>query len=203
MVNQFSTATSILRGYDADQACGVARVLVGSKVKNMEIALNTDGAFETIRALSEGFSDKLNIGAGTVLTLEQLKRAADAGACFVLAPSMMSQEMVDFCHENSILCIPGAYSPSEIRECFQRGADIVKVFPANELSKSYARKVCEPLGDLKLMAVGGVNEKTLPEYLAGGYAYVGSAGGIFKKADILAGNEDAMRASLKAFEAGL
>ena len=139
---ELSVATGIYRGYTYEQVRTVAEVLLDATyVKNMEVTLNTESAIDSIRKLSDEFGTRLNIGAGTVLDLESLKRAVDAGARFALAPDMMTSEMIDFCNENDIVSIPGAYTPSEIRECFRRGCDVVKVFPANELSHSYAKKV--------------------------------------------------------------
>lgn len=198
---RLSVTTGIFRGYTYEQVRVAAGVLLDSRhVRNMEITLNTEGAFETIRRIVDEFGGRLNIGAGTVLDLEGLKRAADCGARFALAPDMMTQEMLDYCRENDIVSVPGGYTPSEIRELFRRGADVVKVFPANELSHGYARKVCEPMGDLPLMAVGGVNAENVVEVIEGGYAYVGTAGGIFRKADLVACDEGALRASLEIFD---
>lgn len=196
-------ATVILRGYTYEQVRLIAEELVGSKVKNMEITLNTEDAITTIRKISAEFGDRLNIGAGTVLTYEELVAAIDAGAKFVLSPNMMSPEMLAYCKEKGVISVPGGYTPSEISTLFAQGADIVKVFPANELSHSYAKKVCEPLGDLPLMAVGGVNTENVKEIFKGGYQFVGTAGGIFKKQDLLDLNREAIRVSIQAFEAQL
>lgn len=195
--------TVILRGYSYEQVRTIAKVLVGSKVKNMEITLNSRDAYTTIKKIYTEFHDDLNIGAGTVLSLEELKHCVDSGATFVLSPNMMTKEMLTYCKKHNVISVPGAYTPSEIAECFKNGADIVKVFPANELSKGYAKKVCEPLGNVPLMAVGGVNEKNAHEHFNGGYAYVGSAGGIFKKKDILSENIVGLKRSLEVFERGL
>lgn len=204
MKAKLSVATGIYRGYSYDQVKAVAEVLLGSRyVRNMEVTLNTEGCFETIEKLSNEFGEKLNIGAGTVLDIGNLKHAVACGARFALAPDMMTSEMVTYCNDNDIVSIPGAYTPSEIHECFRRGCDIVKVFPANELSHSYANKVREPLGDLKLMAVGGVNAGNVDEVFAGGYSYVGSAGGIFKKQHIVEMDSEALAADLASFEAGI
>ena len=94
------------------------------------------------------------------------------------------------------MSVPGAFTPTEIAHAFALGADIVKVFPANEVSYSYAKKVCEPLGNLPLMAVGGVTTENIAEVFAGGYAYVGTANGIFNKNDILAENKTALKQSV-------
>ena len=204
MKRNLTVATSILRGYDYSQVRDVVSTLVGSKVVgNVEITLNTEDAIETIRKISDEFGDKINVGAGTVLDYHHRVLACEAGATFVLAPDAMTREMLDYCQKNDVVSVPGAFTPSEIREQFRRGADVVKVFPANEVSYGYAKKVCEPLGDLPLMAVGGVNAGNVAEVLDSGYTYVGSAGGIFKKQDILSHNLAGMRDSLAAFEAAV
>ena len=132
--------------------------------------------------------------------LDELKQVQAAGAVFALSPRMMSKEMLDFCKEHNMVSVPAGFTPSEVGELFDNGADIVKIFPANELSLSYAKKLCEPMGNLKLMAVGGINKNNVREAFESGYQYVGSAGGIFRKEDIKAGNLDSMRKSLKEFE---
>ena len=199
----FGSVTQILRGYTYEQVRLVVSLLVGSKVHNVEITLNSDDPHTIIRKISAEFSDHLHIGAGTVLTLNELRNAVNAGATFVLSPTMMSQEMFDFCKEKGIRSVPGAFTPSEIRQCFLDGADIVKVFPANEVSHTYASKVLEPLGSYPLMAVGGVTAANVKEVFSGGYSYVGTAGGIFKKKDIIEMNVKALKEELQIFEENL
>lgn len=195
--------TVILRGYNYEQVRTIAQTLADNSrsVKNIEITMNTENALEIIRKISKEFGDKLSIGAGTVVTYEDLVAAIDAGAKFVLSPVSYTKKMLDYCKEHNVISIPAALTPSEIYNQFSLGADIVKVFPANEFSHSYAKKVCEPLGNLPLMAVGGVNASNVKEILSsGGYTYAGSAGGIFKKEDIKAQNVDGLKESLKLFE---
>lgn len=198
---KFSKITIILRGYSLQEVDSVAQVLLTSKhIKNIEVTLNSPNALEIIAALNTKYRDQLNIGAGTVLSLEDLQAAIKAGARFVLSPVTMSKEMIDYCLEHDVIAIPGAYSPSEIYQQHQLGAQIIKVFPANELSKTYAKKVIEPLGHINLMAVGGVNESNLLEHFAGGYSHIGSAGGIFNKSYILKQDIQAMSQSLAVFD---
>lgn len=198
---QISKVTMILRGYNYEQVKCVAEVLQHSTyVKNMEITLNTEGAYEIIKKIADEFQGSLNIGAGTVQTYDELVKAVENGAKFVLSPRKMTRKMLEYCKSHDVISIPGAFTPSEIAESFEDGADIVKVFPANELSLGYARKVCEPMGDLKLMAVGGVNRNNVKEALSSGYQYVGTAGGLFKKDDIKALDKEKLMASLELFE---
>lgn len=197
-----SQATVILRGYTYEEVRCVARVLkeVDSPyVRNMEITLNSEDPYTTIRKIAEEFGQVLNVGAGTVQTYDELVLAIDAGAAFVLSPRQMSKQMLDYCKEKGVLSVPGSFTPSEIAESFANGADIVKVFPANEVSYSYAKKVCEPMGDLALMAVGGVNRANVKEVFASGYQYIGTAGGLFNKADIKAQDVEKMKESLTLF----
>lgn len=196
MNKPFSAVTQVLRGYTYNQVKAVVEVLVDSPVHNVEVTMNTPEAALLLQKLSSEYGSDINIGAGTVLTLEELQIAHKAGATFVLSPTLLSKEMFDYCKEHEILSVPGAFTPTEIAHAFALGADIVKVFPANELSYGYAKKVCEPLGNLPLMAVGGVTTDTIAEVFAGGYAYVGTANGIFNKNDILTENKIALKHSL-------
>ena len=196
-----SEVTMILRGYSYEEVRCVANVLVESKyIRNMEITMNTEDALGTIKKIAEEFQGILNIGAGTVQTYDELVLAVDAGAKFVLSPRMMTKQMLNYCKEKGVISIPGAFTPSEIAKSFEDGADIVKVFPANEVSLSYAKKVCEPMGDLTLMAVGGITASNVKKAFESGYTYVGSAGGIFSKKDIQSKDVDKLKNSLANFE---
>lgn len=198
---QLSKVTVILRGYSYEQVEVVASVMAKSKIiNNIEVTLNTENALSIIKKISEKYSEVLNVGAGTVLTMSDLKGAIEAGAKFILSPVTMSKNMIDYCIQNDVIAIPGATTPSEIYCMHQFGAPIVKVFPSNEFTYNYAHKIVEPLGQLQLMAVGGVNHKTVNNYFDGGYTHVGSAGGIFNKEDIILMNESALIKSLRDFE---
>ena len=194
--------TVILRGYTYEQVKTVCDVLkMGTKVKNVEITLNTEGALDTIQKIVSQYQGELCIGAGTVIDFDDLKAVISLGVSFVLSPVGFSKEMIIYCKEHHVISIPAAFTPSEIYHQIQMGADIIKVFPANEVSWNYAKKVCEPLGTLPLMAVGGINSGNVNEALTkGGYTFSGSAGGIFKKEDILQQNQENLKKSLLIFE---
>ena len=200
----FGKVTMILRKYTYEQVRSVAEVLLDSQyVRNMEIALNTENAYDIIRKISAEYRGRLNIGAGTVQTYDELLKAIDAGAEFVLSPRMMTEQMLQHCRDQGILSVPGAFTPSDIADQIEKGADIIKVFPANELSFGYAKKVCEPLGDLALMAVGGIHRDNVKEALASGYRYVGTAGGLFPKEAILSMDQEKLAENLRLFETAL
>lgn len=198
---KLSPVTMILRGYTYEEVRCVAEVLLASTyVRNMEITLNSEDPYTTIRKIADEYGARLNVGAGTVQTYDELVRAIDAGATFVLSPRMMTREMLAYCRKMNVISVPGSFTPSEIAQSIADGADVVKVFPANELSTGYAKKVIEPMGKLALMAVGGVNRSNVREHLENGYGFVGTAGGLFAKADIKALDKAKLQASLEAFE---
>lgn len=194
----------IARGYTYPQVKNICQVLTYSKkIKNIEIALNTQNAYEILEKIIKDFKDQLHIGAGTVLNRNQLERVIQLGVEFVLSPVTMTYEMIHLCHIHHVIAIPGAYSPSEIFEQKCLGADIIKVFPVNQMSKDYAKKILEPLGNISLMAVGGVNKENVQSYFNEGYQYVGTLGGIFDKEDIIECHFENMLKSLRQFESML
>lgn len=197
-----SPITMILRGYNLEEVKTVAETLLESRyVRNMEITLNTDNAYDIIREIAQAYGDRLNVGAGTVQTFDELKLAIEAGATFVLSPRIMTQDMLNYCKEHDVLAVPGAMTPSEIAQSYIDGAFAIKVFPSNEFSLNYANKVKEPMGDIPLMAVGGINKDNVAQAFEGGYDYVGTAGGLFAKEDIKSHNKEVLKTSLKQFEA--
>ena len=134
MNKPFSAVTQVLRGYTYNQVKAVVEVLVDSPVHNVEVTMNTPEAASLIQKLSSEYSSDINIGAGTVLTLEDLRTAHKAGATFVLAPTLLSEEMFDYCKEHEILSVPGAFTPTEIAHAFALGADMSKYSPQMRLA---------------------------------------------------------------------
>ena len=199
-VKDFPKVTVILRGYTYSQIRTVVKNLIGTELKAVEITMNTPGALDCIQKISEEFGDKILIGAGTVLTYEEAQQSIEAGAAFLLAPTVFSKEILDLCKEKGVVSVPGAFSPSEIYRSFEDGADIVKVFPAARLGSKYLTDIHAPLGKLPLMVVGGVNTGNLEEYFRAGASYAGIASGIFNKDDILQENEVNLKESIKAIE---
>jgi len=179
------------------------KALSQTNIRSVEITLNTDGAIDMIREFSKEFGDTMTVGAGTVTNLKQAKEAITAGARFILSPVVLSKEIMDLCKEYSVISVVGAMTPSEISKSFEDGADIVKVFPAISCGTRYFKDVKAPLGDLPLMAVGGVNKENAAEFLANGANYLGIGSGIFKKEDVENENLQGLVESIKEFEGKL
>lgn len=199
-VKDLSPVTVILRGYGYDVVRNVCEAILPSKyIKNIEITMNTEGAIECIEKISAQYGDRLNVGAGTVTTLEQAKTSIEAGAQFLLAPVVLSKEIIDYAKSKGVVTISGAYSPTEIWQALQNGSDVIKVFPISNVCDTYFKDVKAPLGEFPLMAVGGVKLSNAKELLQRGASHLG-LGGVFSK-DVLKANDlEAMKKEALAFD---
>ncbi len=121
----------------------------------------------------------LKIGAGTVLNINSAKMAIDCGAKFILSPTVMPDDVISYCKQSSVFVVSGAYSPTEIWSAYEKGSDIVKVFPARDLPSSYVKDIKAPLGNLPLMAVGGVSLSNCRSFFEHGFQYVGVGSSLF------------------------
>ncbi|MFI5193401.1 MAG: bifunctional 4-hydroxy-2-oxoglutarate aldolase/2-dehydro-3-deoxy-phosphogluconate aldolase [Chitinophagales bacterium] len=142
-----------------------------SGLTSIEITMNSDGAEDIIRYAALRYKDHLNIGAGTVCSLDDLDRALLAGAQFIVTP-VMEEDIIRRCKEIGIPVFPGAFTPSEIYSAWKSGADMVKVFPASMLGPQYIRELRGPLNQVKLMPTGGINSDNATAFLRAGASAV-------------------------------
>ena len=146
-------------------AAPLAKALVEGGLPCAEVTFRTDAAAESIRIMTEAYPDML-VGAGTVLTTEQVDRAVEAGAKFIVSPGF-DPEIVDYCIEKNIPVFPGCISPSEVAQAVKRGMEVVKFFPAEQAGGlTMIKAMAAPYNMLKFMPTGGINTKNLKEYLA-------------------------------------
>ena len=166
---------AILRGCEPQRVPDIVSALAEGGVKLLEITLNSPGALELIRRVSETMGDRLLVGAGTVLTAAEAEMAIDAGARFILSPTL-DFETIGVTKELGAVSIPGAFTATEVLAAWRSGADIVKVFPAS-VGASYIRDLRGPLPQIRLMPTGGVNLTNIRDFrAAGAVAYgIGSA----------------------------
>lgn len=134
---------------------------------------------EKIAALKAVFGETMKIGAGTVLSVEEVRAAHDAGAEFIVSPDSDPEVIAETKHLG-MASIPGAMTPSEIKRAWALGADIVKLFPADDLGYHYIQNLKGPLPHIPLMATGGVNPATIPEFLSRGILAVGTGITVFR-----------------------
>lgn len=149
---------------DAKDARPLAQALVEGGLAVAEVTFRTEAAEESIRIMTEAYPDML-VGAGTVLTVEQVDRAVAAGARFIVSPGF-DPEIVDYCLEKNIPVYPGTVTPTEVAQAVKRGLTVCKFFPAEQFGGvSTIKALAAPYTMVKFMPTGGVNLKNLREYL--------------------------------------
>ncbi len=165
---------AILRGIPEGDVLKIASALYEGGIKLVEVTLNSPGAFSLIEELSHTFENKMLIGAGTVLTVTNARSSIKAGARFLISPTL-DIDVIKTAKDHDVVSIPGAYTPTEIYMAHKNGADIVKVFPAQ--NPEYIKDILAPLNHITLMPTGGVNINNISAFQkAGGSAFgVGSS----------------------------
>ncbi len=151
--------------HDAKDAEPLAEALVEGGLPCAEVTFRTEAAEESIRCMAAKYPEML-VGAGTVLTIEQVDRAVNAGAKFIVSPGF-DPEIVDYCIEKKIPVFPGCITPSEVTQAVKRGLKVVKFFPAEQFGGvATIKAMAAPYGMVKFMPTGGINAKNLKEYLS-------------------------------------
>jgi len=169
---------AILRGIHPDHAVEIAGALQQGGVRLLEITLNSPDALAVIGKLAAAMGGGLCIGAGTVLDAGQAKAAIDAGARFILSPTL-DLDTIQETRQMGAVSIPGAFTPTEILTAWRNGADIVKVFPAS-VGVPYFRDLRGPLPFIPLMPTGGVNLDNIREFQSAGAVAFGIGSGLVR-----------------------
>lgn len=175
----------IARGVPDEAILDVAGALVNGGILLLEATFNQSlpdpltANKHTIALLCRAMGRSLAIGAGTVLTVAQVQAACDAGASYIISPNT-NPAVIAETKRLGLISIPGAMTPTEIALAWELGADMVKVFPADDLGFHYLRNIKAPLSHIPIMATGGVNPETIPEFLAAGAAALGTGISIIK-----------------------
>lgn len=150
---------------DVEKAVPMARALASGGIPCAEITFRTAEGEEAIRRITEECPDML-VGAGTVLTTEQVDRAIDAGAKFMVSPGF-NPKVVDYCLQKGTLITPGCSSPSDMEQAIERGLEVVKFFPAEQSGGlAYIKAVAAPYPMIRFMPTGGIGPGNLQQYLA-------------------------------------
>jgi 2-dehydro-3-deoxyphosphogluconate aldolase/(4S)-4-hydroxy-2-oxoglutarate aldolase len=199
-LTKFPKVTVILRGYDYEQVRCVVKNMVGTKLGAVEVAMNTPSAAQTIERVAREFGDDVLVGAGTVISAARAYAAVEAGARFALSPICFTEEIFSICKANGLMTVPSAFSPSEVWNMFEMGADIVKIFPAGTLGPKYVKDIQAPLDSIPIMVVGGVNGDNCQEFFDEGASYAGIGSGIFDPKHIVKMDDKGLKADIKAFE---
>lgn len=150
---------------DVKDALPLAKALYEGGLPCAEVTFRTDAAEESIRIMAEQFPNML-VGAGTVLTTDQVDRAVAAGAKFIVSPGL-NPKIVRYCVEKNIPITPGTTNPSDIEQAIECGLEVVKFFPAKQYGGLPAIKaLAAPFPSMRFMPTGGVNQENIQEFLS-------------------------------------
>lgn len=178
---------------DRSNAEPAAKAILAGGINVMEITFRTSAAEDSIRIAAEKCPEML-VGAGTVINLDQCRRAVHAGAGFIVSPGF-DEEVVSWCVENDIFVIPGCVTPSEIMAAMKLGLNVVKFFPANVYGGLSAMKaLAGPFGNIKFIPTGGINTRNLRDYMSEPFVLAVGGSWICSNADISAGNYEKITA---------
>ena len=171
---------AIVRGLNIEQAVSVAKAINQGGIKLIEVTFNqkNPSSFnDTVMAITQIKQDcpEMCVGAGTVLTIEQVELAKSAGAEYIVSPDT-DEEVIKRTVELDMVSIPGAYTPSEAKKAHNAGADFVKLFPCSSVASLKAIKA--PMSHIKFLAFGGVSAHNAKEFIKAGAVGVGVGGSL-------------------------
>ena len=195
---------AIVRGVYGEDCVNLARALCEGGIELLEVTFDQskpellERTSDTIRQLVQALGDKMIFGAGTVTTVEMLELARNAGAQFVVSPDT-NEAVIKATVAAGMVSMPGALTPTEIVTAHRYGADFVKLFPAGTQGTGYLKAVTAPLNHIRILAVGGVNEKNVADFLAAGAVGAGVGGNLVNKNWIKNGEFDKITALAKEF----
>ena len=176
----------IVRGVQSEKLIPLAEAMYDGGIRLLEITYSADGSVSdedtaaNIKALADHFGDRMYIGAGTVLTEKQVKLTKEAGGCFIISPDTNS-DVIRKTKELDMVSMPGALTPTEIQKAHISGADFVKLFPITNMGVDYVKAVKAPLSHIRLLAVGGITENNMKEYIKAGVSGFGVGSNIIDK----------------------
>lgn len=183
---------AIVRGIEPEKCLKVAQALYDGGIRMMEITYdqrNPDSWETTARSIGEiakVFEGKMLVGAGTVTSTKLVEMTHEAGGLFIISPNT-NEDVIRRTRELGMVSMPGALTPTDVMIAYEAGADIVKIFPISAFGPEYLKAIKAPLSHVPMMAVGGINEKNIGDYLAAGAIGVGVGGNLANKAWIDAG----------------
>lgn len=187
--NQFEQALrecpviAILRGVEPDEAIGIGDALYRAGIRIVEVPMNSPQPLESIKRLVGALGEQMVIGAGTVVDRQMVDAVGDAGGQIIVSPNT-NENVLARAHILNMVAVPGVMTPTEMFFAAKHGAEYLKLFPADQLGPSFVKAVGATLPDgLNLIAVGGVDETTAPNWLQAGVVGLGCGGSLFKPGD--------------------
>ena len=199
---------AIVRGIDSQRIVGLAKALAAGGITCIEVTFDQSApdklqhTLDAIAAIKKTLGDGVCVGAGTVMTPEQVQLASDAGAEYMISPNT-DPEVIAKTKAMGKVSIPGAMTPTEVAYAYQCGADIVKMFPAGILGAGYIKAVKAPLKHIPVAAVGGITPQNCAEFFKAGACGVGVGGNLVSPELVNAGRFDEITALAKAYSDAL
>ncbi|MDA0372551.1 MAG: bifunctional 4-hydroxy-2-oxoglutarate aldolase/2-dehydro-3-deoxy-phosphogluconate aldolase [Planctomycetota bacterium] len=182
--------SAILRTPHAGAVGPAMEAAVDGGFRIIEFTRNTPGALDHVREFSR--RDDLIVGAGTILSAAEAREAVEAGARFIVSP-VADEDVIRFCVDEGVLCIPGCFTPTEMLRAHRLGAHVIKLFPGPPDGPSFVRVCRGPLPFLRIFPTSGVTLDNVAAYLEAGAFGVGFVNCLFEPADLAAGRFDAIR----------
>ena len=193
---------AVIRLRDPGKLRAVVDALMAGGVKALEVTMTVPGAVDLIRGLAPTLPEGFLLGAGTVLNASIAHAVIGAGAQFVISP-VFRREVIAACHEHDVPAMPGCFTPTEILEAHDAGADIVKVFPATALGPQYIKDVRAPLPQVKLMPTGGVSPENAGDWIRAGAVAVAAGSSVLDARAIESGRLEVVTESARRIVANV
>jgi 2-dehydro-3-deoxyphosphogluconate aldolase/(4S)-4-hydroxy-2-oxoglutarate aldolase len=189
----------VLRAPTAQDATLMSEALQKAGLTALEITMTVPGAVDVIAQLVKRFGSDLLVGAGTVLDAKAAAACIDAGATFIISPSL-ELDVVAHCNQAGIAVLPGALTPTEIVKAWRSGADMVKVFPCSALGgASYIKALKAPLPHVELVPTGGVSLDTAAAFIKAGASALGVGGDLVDLEAVRAGRAEVIGERAKKY----
>lgn len=173
-------AIAVIRMSDSSKLQKVAEAIHKGGISAIEITMTTPNALKVIEETAQAMGDAIQVGVGSVLDSETARMAINAGAQYVVSP-IFKPEIIHTAHRYDIPAMPGAFTPTEILEAHEQGADIVKIFPADVVGMAFFKAVKAPMPHVNLMPTGGVSLTNAGDWIRAGACAVGVGSALLDK----------------------
>jgi 2-dehydro-3-deoxyphosphogluconate aldolase/(4S)-4-hydroxy-2-oxoglutarate aldolase len=203
-----SKIVAIIRRIDSSRILDTVAALINGGITMLEVTFDQSSeaqskdTLKSIGLIKKQYGNQVGLGAGTVMSVAQVREAVAAGAEYIISPNV-NPEVIRETKQLKKISIPGAFTPSEAANAYSYGADLIKIFPADVVGVKFFKALAGPLGHIPLIAVGGVNAENCDQFIKAGAKGVGIGGNLVNKKLIEAGQYEQITALARAYTAKL